>query len=370
MPSATQQRNEKIRAYMERCFSEAQKGNFTDDSEFTADLNLLFSSGVWGFREITLVIAIAKYLNSSYLPTTNLYSCKPRALYEGPMRTSLIEHNIPHRKSGPLNIAKAAVGLNKAWAAQRDDRKVADAVVRLASFIEAISPEKLENFIIALHKRFLDESTRIEEIPFEFDILSDANFLTALCYHLINKAPDIGNTPQRIVGLLMKAFHENINSPVIISGYDQRASVTSTTSHKPGDVNEESPDGTIYSVYEITVKPFRAERMKESYDTITSYNNRFGTAVDEVKVICRPEDIPNDLEGHGQCKMFLGTTNYKGIDYTYINLYEWISALLVHLTKSGRRAFYDELAKYIADINTAEFVKLVWAKFHSEVKAE
>ena len=67
-----------------------------------------------------LVVIIGMRLDRSFKASTGLYDCNPRAIYEGPIKEFLIEKEIPHRKSGPLNVAKATVGLDMTWAAQRE----------------------------------------------------------------------------------------------------------------------------------------------------------------------------------------------------------------------------------------------------------
>lgn len=85
---------------------------------------------------------------------------------------------------------------------------------------------------------------------------------------MIDGAPDSGNTPQRIFGFLLESYHTSIHTGIIVSGADDSASATSTTSKKPGDINEEGADGSIYRVYEVTVKPFDLSRIIDSYDCI------------------------------------------------------------------------------------------------------
>lgn len=89
-----------------------------DETTYGSSLDKLFDTTVWGFREILLVVVVAMNLDASYRASSALYSCNPRSLYEGPIKNFLRKNGIPHRKSGPLNIAKATPGLNESWAAQ------------------------------------------------------------------------------------------------------------------------------------------------------------------------------------------------------------------------------------------------------------
>jgi hypothetical protein len=114
----------------------ADRDNLSFEFGLTEDLDMIFSSTTWGFREILLVVTIARSMDPSYMPSVELYKCYPRSLYDGPIRDVLIEYKIPNRKSGPLNIAKATKGLDDVWAAQKRPKDVADSVVKIVSKIE------------------------------------------------------------------------------------------------------------------------------------------------------------------------------------------------------------------------------------------
>lgn len=209
----------------------------------------------------------------NFKSSTALYDCNPRAIYEGPIKEFLIYREIPHRKSGPLNVAKATVGLDMTWAAQRRPSSVAVEVVNLINYIEADSA-RIDNVATSLMRKLIGESSRIDALKVEVNPSSDPLFLTTLCCELIKDVPDSGNTPQKISALLLKNYHLAMQTGIVVTGEDDRASVTSTTSKKPGDVNEESALGIIYKVYEITVKPFDIARIRDSYDCIHSYNKQ------------------------------------------------------------------------------------------------
>jgi len=359
------ERNQQITYYLNRCILKARKNEFKVKEKEVSEFDILFSSTAWGFREIVLVIAAGKHLELSYSPTTDLYSCNPRSLFERDIRPILQANGIPHRKSGPLNIAKATQGLNDAWAAQREPKRLGECVVRLAIYIENLGERELDNFTIALLAKFLGEAKRVESIDVDFDIEANSSFLYDLCCFMIDNAPDAGNTPQRFTGTLLKCFHEDINSGIVITGYEHRASVTSTTSKKPGDINEESSDGAILSVYEVTIKPFGDDRITESYDTIKIYNDSTTNTIDEVKVICRSSDCPIPIENRVS-SFFFGTIQYNDVEYAYIDIYQWVASIIVHMTRDGRKNFYENLKSYVSEFNTAETVKNAWRDFQSK----
>ncbi|ONI47441.1 hypothetical protein AN643_04440 [Candidatus Epulonipiscioides saccharophilum] len=302
-------------------------------------------------------------LDDTFRASTRLYDCNPRAIYEGPIKEFLIEHEIPHRKSGPLNVAKATVGLDITWATQRRPSAVAKEVVHLVNYIEEDNT-RINSVAISLLRRLINESKRMESINIDIEPSFDPVFLNKLCFELITKVPDSGNTPQKISALLLKNYHIAMNTGIIVTGEEDRASVTSTTSKKPGDVNEEAPDGTIYKVYEITVKTFDLARIRDSYDCIHIYNENTENDILEIIVICRPEDCPTEMY-KSNLHLFMGHFKYQDIVYYYWNIYEWMADTLQRMIPQARASFYKDLNTYISHINTAESVKLKWQALHN-----
>ena len=170
---------------------------------------------------------------------------------------------------------------------------------------------------------------------------------------LIEKADDIGDDNP------MAYLHTG----VVVTGEDDRASVTSTTSKKPGDINEEIPEGVIRKVYEITVKHFDLARIRDSYDCVSIYNDANDADIHEIIVICRREDCPPDIKLSG-LHGYLGSYAYQDIMYYYWDIFEWIANTLQRMTNEGRIGFYFNLNSYIDDINTSESVKKLWKDLH------
>ena len=180
---------------------------------------------------------------------------------------------------------------------------------------------------------------------------------------MITKVPDAGNTPQKIAAYLLKNYHTFLHTGVIVTGEDDRASVTSTTSKKPGDINEEIPEGVIRKVYEVTVKHFDLARIRDSYDCVSIYNDANDADIHEIIVICRREDCPSDMKPSG-LHGYLGSYTYRDMMYYYWDIYEWIANTLQRMTNDGRIGFYLNLNSYIDDINTSESVKKLWKELH------
>ncbi|UZT81513.1 hypothetical protein [Caproicibacterium sp. BJN0003] len=361
------ERNERVKQVLNSLYNKAlNKSLSIDENAYKTSLDKLFATTAWGFREILLVVIIGMRLDNSFKASTGLYDCNPRAIYEGPIKEFLIEREIPHRKSGPLNVAKATVGLDMIWAAQRRPSEVAVQVVKLVEYMENSEEgflERINNVGISLLRRLIAESNRMEALSVEIEPSADPEFLYYLCYELITKTPDAGNTPQKIAASLLKNYHASMETGIVVTGEEDRASVTSTTSKKPGDVNEESSDGIIYKVYEITVKPFDLARIRDSYDCIIKYNEANNSDLNEIIVICRKEDCFIDMKKSG-LHSYLGSYAYQNIMYYYWDIYEWVSDTLQRMTQGGRIAFYNDLNTYIEDINTAEKVKKLWYELH------
>jgi hypothetical protein len=364
-PVSTYGRNARVRALLEELFEEAGTRAPAIAPNIARNLQVVFTTTSWGFREILLLVAISRMIDASYQASRAFYACSPRALFEGPIRDVLAARGIPHRKSGPLNIAKAAVGLNGSWAAQRRPPGAAKAVVELIAEIETISPPKLRELTIAICALFLKEASRVVSLTVESRPESDPATLFNLASTLIREAPDSGNTPQRVVGLLLESSHEATGSGIKVSGHNDRASVTSTTSKKPGDISEELPEGGLGRVFEVTVKPFTDARARESYQAIRAFDAEFGNITPEVLVICRPQDAVLASTGAAG-SAYLGASECEDLRFHFLDINEWIISTLASMPPTARLAFYERLSRYINHPNTAESAKLVWRRLHED----
>lgn len=367
--SSIDDRNERVKRILDSLYDRAvNAGVEIDETAYKESMDKLFSTTAWGFREILLVVIIGMRLDRAFKASTGLYNCNPRAIYEGPIKEFLIEKEIPHRKSGPLNVAKATVGLDMTWAAQRRPSDVAEEVVNLVNFMESSEKDsdlRITDVGTSLMRRLIAYSNKLEALSVDIDPSADPDYLYMLCYELITKTPDAGNTPQKIAAFLLKNYHTFLHTGVVVTGEEDRASVTSTTSKKPGDINEENPAGIIQKVYEITVKHFDLARIRDSYDCISIYNDTNDTDIHEIIVICRKEDCPPDMKASG-LHGYLGSYSYQDVIYYYWDIYEWIANTLQRMTSDGRIGFYLNLNAYISDMNTSESVKKLWKQLHEK----
>ncbi|CAH0281675.1 hypothetical protein SRABI80_03732 [Peribacillus frigoritolerans] len=355
-------RDIKVVEIMEELIAEAVERNYEDKDTFLADLENLFTTTAFGFREVTLVAGIASLLFEGFKCSTGFYECHPRPLYEQSIRSVLIKYSIPHKKSGPLNVAKGS-NITYEWAEGKRPKEVAYSVVRIIDFIEVSSEEEIRNFLIALLRRLLDEATRVEEINIDVNPLEDPIFLNNLCQRLIDEATDGGNTPQRIIGYLIEAYHKTLNTGVIVNGHEDSASTTNTTSKKPGDIQEETESQEIFNIYEITVKPFNEQRIQDSHESILEYEKNKDCNIQTVLVICREQDCPQQIEKLN-LSFYLGKLEKGHVTYYFINIYEWIMAKLLLIPSTARKEFHTSLNTYISHPNTSEKVKLLWKEIH------
>ena len=359
-----------ISNFMRQMFTEARliidKAKFEHDC--TKDLDVLFSTSSWGFREVLLVVVITRFIDPDFKASQEFYKYNPRPVYEGPIRNTLLEYSIPNRKSGPLNVAKAAQALNEEWAAQRRPAKAAQSVVHIINKIEAFSSQELHEFTVALHARFLKEADKIAQYDIKYNPIYDTVKLYVGLEELIEKALDAGNTPQKVMGLLLKNYFSSIGSSITITGYEDRASVTSTTSKKPGDIQEESSIEGVLKVYEVTMKPFNEDRMRDSFDTLARYKESSGKMLDEVIVLCREQDCPEEFKE--DCNYYIGKADYNGVSYIFYDLFEWIFEQLLRLNKRGKEMFIQDLNEYVSLPDTSIKVKAKWQEIYSKLVSD
>lgn len=336
---------------------------YSDDSA-QEKLERIVAAKEPSYREVLLCIVAHMLIDPELEASKNWYAFHPRGIYDkGPVKRFLMEHGIPHTKSGPLNITKAA-NINSAWAERRDSSDIANCVIDVVSYLESHnSISEIQEIGVSLIKKLLREAKRIQELSVEVKPSTDPDYISDLCIKLIDNVPNSGNTPQQIASKLLKYYHLSMHSEIRVTGGDDRASVTSTTSNKPGDVNEEWCN-RILKVYEITVKPFDEERIIDSYDCIEKFNQHSEQQIREVIVICRPKDCPNQIRTSG-LSLYLGSIDHQNVRYYFWNIYEWVVSMLQKMPDEGKEFFLRSLNCYINDANTSEAVKIEWRKLHN-----
>lgn len=327
------------------------------------EVESLFQTSIWGHREIVLTILMARLLNPKFKASENFYACNPRSVFEHPIRKALREYGIPHRKSGPLNVAKNSKKINKDWATDKHGGDIAMNVVKIVKKIESVSGKDLRKFSSAYVARYRHEAKRVKEMRVKLPAQENPVYLSKLCVDLINTVPDGGATPQIVIGLLMEAMVKDRKASVYISGHRDSVSTTNTTSKKPGDIIEKI-NGDAQIIYEVTTKVFSDDRMIESHESVMDYDK----SLKDVVVICRPQDVPESLT-EKTSSYVMAITQFRELAYYFINIYDYVQSSILLLTPAGRKSFYEELIKYVNSTNTSEKVKRYFKQWHVDNKS-
>jgi hypothetical protein len=317
-----------------------------------------------GFRELLATIVFAKWLDPTYSARSDLYSCNPRPLYERYLKPVFDERGIPSGQSGPLNIAKATPALNEQWASQRRGAGVAKALLRVSDWLASQPDDIVILFAGEVGARFDKlaheaKSTRITLTPNTSSVT-----LSKACAKLIAQYPLSGAIPQTVCGLILET--EFLASDLVfVEGTRDSASTTNRTAKKVGDLTISNSEGVLERVYEVTVKPFSTQRVREAVQSVRAYFEP-GDIPENfvVLVLCRPEDIPDNVE-RTERSSILGELEIGGVIFEFIDIYEWISTKLVEFSINHRQYFFDEIVEYLNGVRIPAEVRSAWAKFLS-----
>lgn len=355
---ATTVRNERVYELLVNALKNAAAKPQFHPPFLSEEVELLFTTPIWGHRELILTVLLTRLVYPDYKATENLYQYNPRPVYEKPIRKALREFGIPHKKSGPLNVAKNIKQLNIDWATGKHRENIALTAVKIVEKIEAVSKGELEQFFNAYASRYKLEATRIRDMEIVLPPQENPIYIATLCTDLINNVPDGGATAQYIVGLLMETNKNERGSSVVVSGHTDSVSATNTTSKKPGDIIEITENNNEI-VYEVTTKPFTDDRLIESHESVRAYKHDIA----DVIVICRPSDVPSALE-ISPTTFLMASTQYEELSYYFVNIYDYIQAMLLLATTNARKDFYEGLTSYVNDVNRAEKVKIYFKGWH------
>ena len=376
--TASADRNAQVQELFKQWLTEAASKNSTSlPADSTLDLDVLFEVSQGSFRDLLATIVTARAIDSGYQASSALYSCKPRAIFELGIRPVLEANGIPCTQSGPLNVAKATVGIDRSWAGQRRPEKAASAVLRLVSLLEAGDSSVAYEVGIEVARRYLELAAEIKQLESSFGASANASTLSLMAAQMIDAEPDSGNTPQRFCSIaLMVRFPE-----AEVYGQTDSAFTTNTTSRKPGDIGLIDRSGEIASVYEVTVKKFGAQRISECSQAIRAFNqlgdNRYpdfvsgGTAepLTLVKVLCRKSDVPESVSisefGAGG---WIASAVDGEITYDFIDLFQWLSSQIFEMDQSAREQYFSLVQEYVNSPKTSKKVKQVFREMCNELK--
>ena len=152
------ERNEKIQQLLTRMYGLAMEQS-TFNTPCEEKLERIVAAKEPSYREVLLCIVAHMLIDPELEASKNLYAFHPRGIYDkGPVKRFLMEHGIPHTKSGPLNITKAA-NINSAWAERRDSSDIANCVIDVVSYLESHnSISEIQEIGVSLIKKLLREA--------------------------------------------------------------------------------------------------------------------------------------------------------------------------------------------------------------------
>lgn len=154
-------RNAKVTEYLDKLYLLASNNApSTSNMPYESSLTAVFDSKTMSYREIILVALVGRVLDDSFRAYSHFYGCKPRAIFEGPIKDFCNAKGFPHTKSGPLNIAKAS-NINEAWASQRDPKIDADFVVDLIKLIDSKDDAFRTNLGVDLMRKYISSAQHI-----------------------------------------------------------------------------------------------------------------------------------------------------------------------------------------------------------------
>jgi len=312
-------------------------------------LSDLINVKAMGFRGIVATAIAGKYLNPSYDPLNNFYSCNPRAIFENGIFYAF-DGKVPCGKSDPLNVAKNINVLDEEWANGKRPQKAALAAVKYLRIIEGASKEEKEILIDLFFFKLSEYSKSVGAIEInisEIDKLSHQGIARKLTRFVL-EYPESGTIPQLAISKLLNKLYEV--SEISVMGGDESVFGTNTTSKKPADIWLEI-DSSPTHLYEITVKKIDNKRLDDSIQSI----NSLGLLNRTIYFICRlPEDV-SELSG-----ALDETFNYKGKNFNFIDISQFITSVVALLAREQLDSLLEELKEFVEKIDRPVKTKKGW----------
>ncbi|MBH2883545.1 hypothetical protein [Serratia ureilytica] len=354
------ERNEKAKSYisdqvaLSSQFNEGDFKSLKNYEKINKTLTELINVKAMGFRGVVATALTGKYLDPSFDPLNNFYSCNPRSIFENGIYYAFEELNIPCGKSDPLNVAKNTYILNDDWAKGKRPQSAAMAAVNFLRIIESEKNDetksKLINFFFFKLMSFAKECGAIEIILPEGHELSNQVIANRLKKFTL-KYPESGTIPQIVISLLLEEIHAE--SAIKVCGGKESVFGTNTTSKKPADIWLEK-NKEILSLYEVTVKRVDFKRLDDCLQSL----NVLGLAGKTIHFICRtPEDI-STLAGLQD-----GSLVHKGKTFNFIDICSFIEVSLSMITSEQADNIVRMLHNFIKKVQRPVETKNGWNEF-------
>ena len=331
------------------------------------EMHSIVASKTLGFRELLLVIVLARVLDQNYQATVDLYGCSPRAMYEGPIRRFLEDKRVPCGQSGPLNIAKAIKKIDTAWASTRRPRSDAEALLRVVEALES-SDTGFANFTLECLLGLLLTFSVPRQSPKKHDAMHlQAPAMSEALKAMILKVPDRGNTAQRITGLLLHSYIAEVGSRYSVSGGEESVFATNTTSKKAGDLVVFKDPARPWMVYEVTTKSFGIQRMSEAVQASVRFANSSGKFPAETTVLCLPDNVPLDARINSG-GLLIGSAQYDGHEFVFVDLLHWIESMVTALPYEAKSRFVLKWEEILSHPNVRSEVRNSWSELMDAIK--
>jgi hypothetical protein len=304
-----------------------------------------------GFRGIVATAITGKFIDPTFDPLNNFYSCHPRSIFEQGIFYAF-EGRIPCGKSDPLNVAKNIYVLNDDWANGKRPQKAAKAAVKYLKLVEAASGNEQEQLINYFFFRLLEYATSVVNIGICLPTtqgLSNQIFGSKL-KRFVLAYPESGTIPQLVVSILLNQIYEK--SAIAVMGGDESVFGTNTTSKKPADIWLEY-DNTPYNLFEITVKKVDNKRLDDCIQSL----NSMGMLDKKISFICRMPDDISTLDN-----VTFGSLNYKGKTFDFVDIGSFITTISMLLSDKQIEAIMLKLTNFISKIDRPITTKNGWNK--------
>jgi len=367
MSSATE-RNEAVRDILQSALRKLNGGAAKlCHSALHTEMQSIVASKTLGFRELLLVIILARLLDKNYRATVDLYGCSPRAMYEGPIRRFLEDNRVPCGQSGPLNIAKAIKKIDYAWASTRRPRENAEELLRVVETLESSEGEFAYSTLDCLLGLLLNYAVP-RQAPRKHDTMHlQAAAMSGALKAMILKIPDRGNTAQRITGLLLHSYIAEVGSRYSVAGGEESVFATNTTSKKAGDLVVFKEPSRPWMVYEVTTKSFGIQRMSEAVQASARFADVSGKYPSETIVLCLPDNVPPDARVNSG-GLLIGSAQYDGHEFTFVDVLHWIESIVTALPYEAKSSFYLKWEEILSQPNVRSEVRNGWYALMDAIK--
>lgn len=123
--------------------------------------------------------------------------------------------------------------------------------------------------------------------------------------------------------------------------------------------------GETARAYEITVKAFGEDRVRDSYESVKALDLKEGEKSSEITILCRKEDSHPEVAAGVEEAGYLGKLAHRDLTYHFIEIHAWLLSQILRMTPTARLSFHEKLDKYVGDFNTSETVKQLWSELHT-----